>query len=101
MHQVNATGPGYVTYQLSPTQPLAAGAYTVAAKYTPTANYASASSSSPYAFTVNPAVTSPPPTSEPTSQHHQASSGAQKNEQALFQPKRTLRVIKKEHFLQM
>ena len=76
MCQVNATGPGYVTYQLSPAQPLAPGAYTVAARYTPIASYASPSSSSPYAFTVNSAVTSPPPTSEPVHWHHQAFSGA-------------------------
>ena len=80
MCQVNATGPGYVTYKLMPAQPLAAGAYTVAAKYTPSASYASASSSSPYTFTVNPAVTSPPPTSEPVHQHQHTSSGAQNKE---------------------
>ena len=76
MRQVNATGPGYVTYKLAPAQPLATGTYTVAAKYTPIASYASASSSNPYAFTVNPAATPPPPTSESVYQQHQASSGA-------------------------
>ena len=63
--QVSANGTGFVTYRMTPAQPLAVGSYSVVATYTPTANFVYGSTSSPYVFTVTSAVTTPPPTSEP------------------------------------
>lgn len=65
--QVAASGPGFVTYQMSPTQPLPVGNYTVVATYTPTAAFLFGSTSNAYTFLVGPAVTSPPPTSKGSS----------------------------------
>ena len=66
--QVSANGMGFATYSMTPAQPLAVGSYSVVATYTPTANFVYGSTSSPYVFTVTPAVTTPPPTSEPLTQ---------------------------------
>ncbi|CAL5223131.1 g5596 [Coccomyxa viridis] len=63
---VTSTGPGVVTYSFTPDQPLATGAYTVSATYTPSANFLIASTSSAFSFTVTPALTSPPPTTTAT-----------------------------------